>query len=191
MSTEKKKKGKKREDKLTNFTWKLFTMAKEILGKTVKQLKQERTLTKAAFTKQANYLSRSADSIIKRDLQEEFSKLNSLARHVSDVNDDYRAGLLADIEDEIDEGEEVKLEKHLQDDLEKTMAECDAKLDEVRKTVQSNLWQRYGVDEVTSAIQEAGIACDRANAFPITAINRDGYELQLEGGDLFMMQQQA
>ncbi len=57
----------------------------------------------------------------------------------------------------------------------------DAKLDEVRQTVQSNLWRRYGEDEVTSAIQEAGIACDRAHACPITAINRDGYELQLEG----------
>ncbi len=37
-----------------------------------------------------------------------------------------------------------------------------------------------GKEEVDSAIQEAENACDIAQASPITAINRDGYELQLE-----------
>lgn len=156
-------------------------MAKETLGKTVKQLKQERTLAKTAFTKQANYLSRAADDMIKHELQEEFSKLSSLARNVSNANDEYEAGLLADNEAVTDEGEEVKLGKHQRDDLEKTMEECNVELDEVRKAVQSNLWRRYGENEVISAIQEAGKACERANECPITAVNRDGYELQLEG----------
>ena len=111
----------------------------------------------------------------------EFSKLSSLARHVSDANEEYRAGLLADNEAGTDDGEEVKLGKHQQDELEKTMEECVTRLDEVRKAVQSNLWQRYGDEEVSSAIQEAGVACERTHACPITAINRDGYELQLEG----------
>lgn len=155
-------------------------MAKETLGKTVKQLKQERTLTKAAFTKQANYLSRAADGMIKHELQEEFSKLSSLARNVSDANDDYRAGLLADAEAGTEEGEEVKLGKHQQAELERTMEECDTRLGEIREAVQSNLWPRYGKEEVNSAIQEAENACDRAHASPITAINRDGFELQLE-----------
>lgn len=153
-------------------------MAKETLGKTVKQLKQERTLAKSAFTKQANYLSKAADGMIKDELQEEFSKLSSLARYVSDSNDDYRAGLLAEAGTE--EGEEVKLDKHQQAELERTMEECDMRLGEIREAVQSNLWSRYGKEEVDFAIQEAGKACDRAQASPITAINRDGYELQLE-----------
>ncbi|GAA6088180.1 uncharacterized protein LOC116373668 [Tachysurus ichikawai] len=37
-------------------------MAKEILGKTVKELKQERTLAKGAFTKKANFLSRDIEA---------------------------------------------------------------------------------------------------------------------------------
>lgn len=48
----------------------------------------------------------------------------------------------------------------LQADLEKTMNDCDARLEEVRKTVQ--FWSRYGEDEVRSAIQEAEAACDGA-----------------------------
>ncbi len=107
-------------------------MAKETLGKTVKQLRQERTLAKSAFTKQANYLSKAADGMIKDELQEEFSKLSSLARYVSDANDDYRAGLLADAEAGTEEGEEVKLDKHQQAELEKTMEECDTRLGDIR-----------------------------------------------------------
>lgn len=153
-------------------------MAKETVGKTVKQLKQERALAQTAFTKQANYLSRAADSMVKHELQEEFSKLSFLARRVSIANQEYRAGLLADIEAETYEGEEVKLNRHQQAELEKTMAECDTKLDKVSRAVQSNLWPRYGEDEVNFTIQEAEAACDRATA--ITAISRDSYEQHLE-----------
>ena len=83
-------------------------MAKETFGKTVKQLKQERTLAKSAFTRQANYLSKAAAGMIKHELQEEFSKLSSLARSVGDSNDDYAAGLLAEAGTKGDE--EVKLD---------------------------------------------------------------------------------
>lgn len=83
-------------------------MVKETLKKTVKQLKQERTLAKTAFTKQANYLSRAANSMIEHKLQVKFSKLSSLARHVSDENEEYTADLLADNEAVTDEGEEVR-----------------------------------------------------------------------------------
>ncbi|XP_039503109.1 uncharacterized protein LOC120459751 [Pimephales promelas] len=153
-------------------------MAKETLGKTVKQLKQERTLAKSAFTKQANYLSKAANEMIKDELQEEFSKLSSLARHVSDANEDYRSGLLAEAGTE--EDGEVKLNKHQQAELEQTMEECDMRLRDIREAVQANLWPRYGKEDVDFAFQEAEEACDRAQASPVTAINRDGYELLLE-----------
>lgn len=161
--------------------WKIFTVAKETLGNTAKLRKQERTLAKAAFTKQANYLIRAADDMIKHELQEELSKLSSLARNVNDANDDYMAGLLADTEAVSEEGEEVKLGKDLQTELERTMEECHVSLDEIREAVRSKLWARYGKEEIDSAIQEAGKACERAHANPITAINRDGFELQLKG----------
>ncbi|KAG7470251.1 hypothetical protein JOB18_004401 [Solea senegalensis] len=156
-------------------------MAEEAFGKTVKQLKQERTSANGAFTKQANYLSKAADGLVKHELQEEFNKPSSLARCVSDANEDYRAGLLADTEAGTEKGEEVKLDMHQQAELEKTIGECDARLGDIREAVQSNLWPRYGEEELYSAIEKAEEACERAQASPITAINRDGFELQLRG----------
>jgi len=161
-------------------------MAKETLGKTVKQLKQERTLAKSAFTKQANYLSKAANEMIKDELQEEFSKLSSLARHVSDANEDYRSGLLAeagteeDGEVKLNKHQQAELEQHQQAELEQTMEECDMRLGDIREAVQANLWPRYGKEDIDFAFQEAEEACDRAQASPVTAINRDGYELLLE-----------
>lgn len=81
-------------------------MALEMFGKTVKQLKQERTMAKSAFTKQANFLSRGARHMTEVELQEEFKKLTTEARDVSGTNE-YRAGILADMEDQ----DEVELDK--------------------------------------------------------------------------------
>jgi len=64
-------------------------MTKEALGKTEKELKQERTLAKRAFTKQEN--SRGAQHMTKSELGEEFKKLTSEVRKVSETNDEYRA----------------------------------------------------------------------------------------------------
>lgn len=66
-------------------------------------------------------------------------------------------------------------------DLEKTVKEYNARLEKVRKTVWANLLSRYGEDEVKSVIQEAKTACDRICAMPVFAVNRDGYELRLDG----------
>ncbi|GAA6087259.1 uncharacterized protein LOC115149571 [Tachysurus ichikawai] len=116
-------------------------MAKEILGKTVKELKQERTLAKGAFTKKANFLSRA----------------------------------------ETDKGGEADLNEQQQTELEKTFQEYEARLDEVRNIIQSNLWLRYGKYEVQSAIKEAKTNCDGVAQIPVTAVNRDGYELRWGG----------
>lgn len=118
--------------------------------------------------------------MVKHQLQEGFSKLSFLARCVSIANKEYRAGLQADVEAETYEGDEVKLSRHQQAELEKTMAECETKLDEVSKAVQSNLWPRYGEDEVNLAIEEAEAACDGARASSAAAVSRDSYELRLE-----------
>ncbi|KAL1254330.1 hypothetical protein QQF64_016559 [Cirrhinus molitorella] len=68
----------------------------------------------------------------------------------------------------------------MQADLEKTINDSEARLEEVRNIVLSNLWSRYGKDEMETAIQEAERACERAAEIPVIAVNRDGYEFQLD-----------
>ncbi|KAM9709759.1 uncharacterized protein ACNS7B_023957 isoform 1-T1 [Menidia menidia] len=57
-------------------------MAEEMFGKSVKQLKLDRTMAKSSFTKQANFLSRKASNMTEMELREEFKKLTSDARHL-------------------------------------------------------------------------------------------------------------
>ncbi|KAM7385065.1 hypothetical protein PAMP_001163 [Pampus punctatissimus] len=52
-----------------------------------------------------------------------------------------------------DEDKEVKLGKYKEDELEKSMEEWVARLDEVRKAVQSNLWQRDGYELLLEVVR--------------------------------------
>lgn len=72
-------------------------MAEDILEKSVQQLKKERTIAKSSFTRQANFISRGASSMLQVELKEEFTKLSDCFRKMLDANDDYRIGLEADI----------------------------------------------------------------------------------------------
>lgn len=58
-------------------------MAEETLGKIVDQLKKDRT--KSSFTKQANFLCREAHRLLESELKDEFKKLSSEARNVSET----------------------------------------------------------------------------------------------------------
>lgn len=149
-------------------------MAEEMFGKSLKQLKLDRTMAKSSFTKQANFLSRKASNMTEMELREEFKKLTSDARHVSDSNDDYKAGLLAEME--VEAGE---LDKRQEADLEKTIDDCESKLEEVKQIVQSNLWKKYGQDELYTAIQEAEKACNDASDIKVLTVNKSAYEVQL------------
>lgn len=73
-------------------------MAVEAFGKTASQMKRERTVAKSAFTKAANFITRGVQNLTKGELLEEFDRLTCEARKLCDANDDYRAGLLADLE---------------------------------------------------------------------------------------------
>ncbi len=73
-------------------------MAEEVVGKSIEQLKKERTSAKISFTRQVNFLSREARRLVEEELKEEFKKLSLAARKVFEINDDYRTGLLAEIE---------------------------------------------------------------------------------------------
>lgn len=155
-------------------------MAERALEKTVKQLKQERTLAKTTFLERANHLARAVGRLVKRELLEEFSNLRFLAEKVNEANLKYRAGLLVHFEEEEYDYDGDEFDYLQQADLEKTIEECEAKLDEVQIVVKTKLWQRYGEAEMNYAIQEAERACDRAFACCITAINRGGYEMHLK-----------
>lgn len=71
------------------------------------------------------------------------------------------------------------LSKQQEADLKKTINECEVKLDEVRQIVQTNLWSCYGQDKLRAAVKEAERACDNVAATPVSAVNRDGYEMQM------------
>ncbi len=129
-------------------------MAEEVVGKSIEQLKKERTSAKISFTRQVNFLSREARRLVEEELKEEFKKLSLAARKVFEINEDYRTGLLAEIE--ADESKDEAVLSAQQDiDIEKTASECDVKFNEVQEIVQGNLWSRYGLHEVTGAISVA------------------------------------
>ncbi|XP_073797048.1 uncharacterized protein [Danio rerio] len=154
-------------------------MAEEALGKSVKQLKKERTTAKSSFTKQANFLCREAHRLIESELKEEFKKLSSGARKVFETNDDYKAGLIAEIE-ATEDGAEVQLSAQQEADFKKAVEECNAKFDEVTEIVQDNLWRRYGQSDVLTTISAAEKACDRTAAMPVDGTGYESYEVQLE-----------
>lgn len=158
----------------------LYKMAEEIFGKSAKQLKQERTVAKSAFTKRANYLSGMADSLTEPELWHEFKALTIGARKVTEANANLRSGLLADIEAaNLDEGEEEELNAQQEVGLKKTVTECAKRVDEVREIVRTNLWSRYGEEELVTAIKNAEVACVTADNTSVSALTRDGYEMQL------------
>ncbi|KAG7496065.1 hypothetical protein JOB18_011231 [Solea senegalensis] len=95
-------------------------MAEEILGKSVQQLKKERTIAKSSFTRQANFISRGASSMLQVELKEEFIKLSDCFRKMLDANEDYRIGLEADIKTE---DEDAGLDVQQEADIDKSVKE--------------------------------------------------------------------
>lgn len=154
-------------------------MAEEAVGKPIEQLKKERTAAKISFTRQINFLSREAHRLIEEELKEEFKKLSLVARRVFEINDDYRTGLLADMEAD-ESKEEAVLSMQQEADIRKTASECDAKFNEVERIVQDNLWSRYGLHEVTDAISAAEKACDRVASMAVDGNDYENYEVQID-----------
>ena len=151
-------------------------MAEDVLGKSVQQLKKERTTAKGSFTRQANFISRGASSMLQVELKEEFSKLSDCFRKMLDANDDYRIGLEADIKTE---DEEAGLDGQQEADINRSVNEGETKLAEIRDIVQTNLWSRYGRSELLVAILEAEKNNDKAAEVPVESANLEGYEVHL------------
>ncbi|KAK2905980.1 hypothetical protein Q8A73_009923 [Channa argus] len=139
-------------------------MAEETYGRTLDQLKRERTTAKSCFTRQANYLIRKARYMTKSDLKEEFAKLSVATKRVMEANDEYRTGLLVDMESKSDGSTEVQLDDQLEFRFEKVTIECELRFDEAKKSVQVHLWANYGLAEMTAAFEEAQRACEYASS---------------------------
>lgn len=151
-------------------------MAEEAFGKSVKQLKQERTTAKSSFTKMANFILRGASNMLQVELKEEFANLSDRFRAILDANEDYRVGLEADIRKDDPEGE---LDEQQDDDIQAAMKEAESKLKEIKDLVQTNLWSRYGKNELKIAILGVEGAIEKADNVAVESANLEGYEVHL------------
>lgn len=151
-------------------------MTEEVFGKTVKLLKQERISAKSSFTKLANFISRGANTMLQAELKEEFGKLSERLRSVLDSNEDYRIGLEADIKetDEI-----AELDEQQEADIKTTIKDTESKMEEVKVIVQTNLWERYGKNELKRVILEAEEVIDKTNNVQVKSETLEGYEVLL------------
>lgn len=151
-------------------------MAEEVLGKSVELLKKDRISAKCSFTRQYNFILRGASSMLQEELNEEFIKLSYRFRNLLDSNDDFRIGLEADIKDNDPEAE---LNEQQEADFQAVLKEAEAKLQEIKDTVQTNLWDRYGKNELSMAILQAEAANEKTNNVPVKSANLEGYDMHL------------
>ncbi len=128
-------------------------MASQAVGKSLDQLKAERTVEKRAFTRLINTISRAYKDMIEENLRSSLNKLTKQAEKVMEVNDDLEAGMIAELEAELDEDKSAVLTEQQKDDLAKTTSECELKLNENKDLLQETLWTRYGDMELSTALQ--------------------------------------
>ena len=98
-------------------------MANQEAGKSVEQLKLERTTAKRVFSRLVNSITRSHTDMSEEELRDSFNKLKALGENVMEANDELEAGLIADLEAEL-ETDEVMLTEQEKADLAKTTNEC-------------------------------------------------------------------
>jgi hypothetical protein len=87
---------------------------------------------KRAFTRLVNTIARAYKEMTEEDLQSSLNKLTKQAEKVMEANDDLEAGIIAELEAELDADETAVLTKQQRADLEKTTSECELKLNEVK-----------------------------------------------------------
>lgn len=120
--------------------------------------------------------SRGANTMLQAELKEEFGKLSERLRSVLDSNEDYRIGLEADIKetDEI-----AELDEQQEADIKTTIKDTESKMEEVKVIVQTNLWERYGKNELKRVILEAEEVIDKTNNVQVKSETLEGYEVLL------------
>lgn len=114
-------------------------MAEQAIGKSLEQLKAERTVEKRGFTRLVNTIARAYKEMTKEDLQSSLNKLTKQAEKVMEANDDLESGIIAELEEELDADKSAVLTGQQRADLEKTASECELKLKEVKCLLQETL----------------------------------------------------
>ncbi len=127
-------------------------MASQAVGKSLDQLKTERTVEKRAFARLINTISRACKDMIEEDLRSSLNKLTKQAEKVMEVNDDLEAGMIAELEAELDADKSAVLTEQQKDDLAKTTSECELKLNETKALLQETMDQiwRHGTVHSTA-----------------------------------------
>ncbi|KAM6893985.1 uncharacterized protein FYW49_020328 [Xenentodon cancila] len=114
-----------------------------------------------------------------------FSSSSSVS--VIKANDDYRAGLEAELEAQSeDDGKEPVLDEEQDANLKKITNDCEQRFDEVKSIVQTNIWTRYGRDVLEAAFEEAEKACKYAYSIPVESINCEVNEVHLTTVEKFI-----
>ncbi len=116
--------------------------------------------------------------MIEEDLQSSLNKLTKQAEKVMEVNDDLEAGMIAELEAELDADKSSVLTEQQKDDLAKTTSECELKLNETKALLQETLWTRYGDMELSTALQVAEAESERVAAV-IPDGNHEAYDYML------------
>ncbi|XP_036006859.1 uncharacterized protein LOC118567017 [Fundulus heteroclitus] len=143
-------------------------MADQTAGKSIEQLKVERTTAKRSFSRLVNSIKRNHMDMSEEELKDSFNKLGLDAEKVMTANDDLESGIIAQLEAEKGSelgNDEAVVPEHQQADLENTVSECEGRLKEVKSLIQNTLWSSFGEAEVSMAIQIAETECERAAAF--------------------------
>lgn len=94
------------------------------------------------------------------------------------ANDEVEAGLIAELEVELDANEVIVLTKQQRADIAKTANECELKLKEVKGLVQDTLWTNFVYAELSTALQAAETECERAAAMRPDG-NQEAYDFIL------------
>lgn len=153
-------------------------MAEQATGKSLEQLKAERTVEKRAFTRLINTITRAYQEMTEDDLQDSLNKLTKQAEKVMGANDDLGVGIVAELEAERDADKSAVLTEQQKADLERTASECELKLKEMKGLLQETLWAKYGDLELSTALQVAEAESERVAAV-VPDGNYEAYDFML------------
>ncbi|XP_035999462.1 uncharacterized protein LOC118564728 [Fundulus heteroclitus] len=153
-------------------------MAEPADGKSVEELKMERTTAKRSLTRLINNITRMHEDMTEEELKDSFHKLNIEAGKVMAANDDLEASLIAEVESRLGEDDKAAVTEQQKSDLEKTAKECEAKVREVKCLIQETLWRTFGRTELLIALQAAESECEHAATIR-PGVEKEAYDFTL------------
>lgn len=105
------------------------------------QLKAKRTVEKRAFTRLVNTISKACKGILEEDLWDSLSKFKMQAKKVMEANDNFEAGIIAELEAELGTEGQAVVPEQKKADLEES--ECEKKLQEIKSLLYEALWSKF------------------------------------------------